>query len=407
MKERKKILISSFSFAPNHGSESELSWRFVERLKKEYRVLVCADVSYREFVSQALEEELLLQGVELKFFGFRGWRAQLASVGSLRRIYYYLWQKALPGWVARDCDLTSIDLVHHVSWATFTSPSFLWKLGKPFFFGPVGGGETFPWAFVKSFRLRTQLYELVRILRIKFSKFQPHVKSCLNHADLVWCANLETLAQCRAITPGSDLRLKSQVSVPDSSIAERVVAHEEFIIVTAARLIPVKRVDLIIKGFLAAQELRGKLVIVGDGEESASLQTLVEGTSSPHREVILKGWLEREELLKELKQASLFAFASLHDSASFAVLEAMSMGLPVVCLKFGGPAFLVGGDAGTCLSVKNDDEAIAKFADSFTDYYREREKLATQSLVALARAEKFSANSSWIEFSEAYQDFLK
>jgi glycosyltransferase involved in cell wall biosynthesis len=52
-------------------------------------------------------------------------------------------------------------------------------------------------------------------------------------------------------------------------------------------------------------------------------------------------WLPHSEVMSEYLKHDVFLFASLHDSSGNAVLEAMTNGLPVVCLKLGGPATIV------------------------------------------------------------------
>ncbi len=407
MGQRKKILVSSYSFAPDHGSESELAWRFVSQLKEFYEVVVCTNITYRQFFSEGLLRRLKGEGVEVKFVRLRGWQALLVDFAPARRIYYYLWQRALPQWVSRNCKLTEIDLIHHVSWATYTSPSFLWRLQKPLFIGPVGGGECFPWAFARSFRFRTQVYEWLRASRIRLARFQGAVKSSLTEAAVVWCANPETLEKCRLIAPDADLRLKSQVSLPDAVVDPLVKSpSDELVIVTVARLIPVKRVDLIVEAFFKAEGIKGKLVVIGDGEELGALKRQASKGKNPEREVIFKGWLERDDLLEELRRADLFAFASLHDSASFAVLEALSVGLPVVCLKIGGPAFLVGESAGCCIEAQNDEEAVRLFAETFVRLAKNPQQLALLSTGALQRARDFTGEQSFKDFLKVYEEVL-
>ena len=406
IREQKTILVSSYSFAPEHGSESELAWRFVERLKMHFRVEVCTNITYAQFFNEGLLSELRSEGVEVHFVALPGLWRRLAEIQQLRRVYYLLWQKALPKWIHKNCSLADIDLVHHISWATYTTPSFLWRLGKPLLVGPVGGGETFPWAFTKTFSFKTRLYEAIRSFRIHGAQWQSGVKNCLRRAEVVWCANPETLAQCRAIAPETDLRLKSQVSLPSGDFEANSKPQPELVVITVSRLIPVKRVDLLIESFFAADGIEGKLVIIGDGEEKVNLEKQAGSHSDEKREVIFKGWLEREELLQELASASLFAFASLHDSASFAVLEALSVGLPVVCLKFGGPGFLVGGEAGLCLEAENDAEAIRLFAEAFVRLADDPAQLSKLAEGARQRALGFTADHSFCEFLETYEQLL-
>ena len=44
------------------------------------------------------------------------------------------------------------DIVHHVTWGSLHIGSQLWRLGKPFVFGPVGGGQVAPRGFSRYLR---------------------------------------------------------------------------------------------------------------------------------------------------------------------------------------------------------------------------------------------------------------
>ncbi|MFO7548116.1 MAG: glycosyltransferase, partial [Acidimicrobiia bacterium] len=57
--------------------------------------------------------------------------------------------------------------------------------------------------------------------------------------------------------------------------------------------------------------------------------------------VEIAGSIERRVVLDRMRRASCLLFPSFHDSAGFVVSEALSLGLPVVCLDHAGPGQLV------------------------------------------------------------------
>ena len=52
-------------------------------------------------------------------------------------------------------------------------------------------------------------------------------------------------------------------------------------------------------------------------------------------------WQDREGMASLYADHHVLLFPAMHDSGGMVVLEAMNHGLPVVCLKLGGPATLV------------------------------------------------------------------
>src|SRR3546814_6341681 len=73
------------------------------------------------------------------------WRPERGERGI--HLHYLLWQKAAFD-LARDLHARHrFDLVHHVSWGTVNAPPALWRLGPPFVWGPLGGGQSAPLRF--------------------------------------------------------------------------------------------------------------------------------------------------------------------------------------------------------------------------------------------------------------------
>ena len=119
------------------------------------------------------------------------------------------------------------------------------------------------------------------------------------------------------------------------------------------------------------------------------------------------GWMSREEVANELKQASVFAFSSLHDSASFAVLEALSHGLPVVVLGSGGPSYLIRDGAGLVVSAETCGEAVKGFSDCFERLYHEPELVADLSEKARSRALSLTRHVAKETVLKAYDEIMR
>lgn len=96
---------------------------------------------------------------------------------------------------------------------------------------------------------------------------------------------------------------------------------------TASRLVPYKRMDMIVKAF--AQMPEKKLVVIGDGPEMAKLRAL----ATPN--VTLLGYQPFAELKRHMQQAKAFVFAAEEDFGITPV-EAQACGTPVIAYGKGG-----------------------------------------------------------------------
>jgi glycosyltransferase involved in cell wall biosynthesis len=68
------------------------------------------------------------------------------------------------------------------------------------------------------------------------------------------------------------------------------------------------------------------------------------------------GHIPQNELFSLYQSVDCLLFPSLHDSSGNVVLEAMSFGLPVVCLDLGGPAVIADKTCGIIVNTANKGE---------------------------------------------------
>lgn len=97
--------------------------------------------------------------------------------------------------------------------------------------------------------------------------------------------------------------------------------------ITASRLVPYKRVDLIVQAFASLPE--HKLVVIGDGSELPKLRAM----ATPN--VQLLGYVERAQLIHRVQRARAFIFAAEEDFG-IAPVEAQACGTPVIAYGVGG-----------------------------------------------------------------------
>jgi glycosyltransferase involved in cell wall biosynthesis len=130
-----------------------------------------------------------------------------------------------------------------------------------------------------------------------------------------------------------------------------------------------------------------QLDVAGDGPLRPHLEDEIVRLGLQGR-VRLLGVLARPELMSFYGQADLFVFPSLHDSGGSVVLEALSRGLPVVCLDLGGPQNYVDEDSGIVVSTQlRSRGAIERaLADAIGKVLQEPARLAAMSSAAAAHA---------------------
>lgn len=148
------------------------------------------------------------------------------------------------------------------------------------------------------------------------------------------------------------------------------VAKEDYY-VTASRLVPYKRVDLLVKAF--AQMPDKKLVVIGDGPEMAKIRSLAGGN------IELLGHQPFEVLLAHLQRAKAFVFAAEEDFG-IAPLEAQSCGTPVIAYGKGAALETIRGlEAEHPTGVFFGKQEVQVVVDAVAQFEQNRDKFLPES----------------------------
>lgn len=152
-------------------------------------------------------------------------------------------------------------------------------------------------------------------------------------------------------------------------------------LIYAGQLIPLKNVDTLIN---AVKRLEGRatLTIVGDGEERARLGALAADCES----ISFKGWLPREEVVRLMKEADVFAMVSSPETYGLVYLEAMAQGvIPVASRGEGFDGLIRDGDNGLLIP-PGDVDALVDALQRIAGMSREERAAMIDSAYALACA---------------------
>jgi len=136
----------------------------------------------------------------------------------------------------------------------------------------------------------------------------------------------------------------------DSGLRERTrgelgVAPEEVLLVFVGRVVPIKRLDVLLRALARAggPGPRLRLALVGDGEERPGLEALA-GELGIEREVLFLGY--RRELRPLFAAADLAVLCSDNEGTPVSLIEAGAAGLPAVATDVGGVGEVVGEQTG-------------------------------------------------------------
>jgi len=167
----------------------------------------------------------------------------------------------------------------------------------------------------------------------------------------------------------------------------------------AGRLVPVKRVDIIIQTALylmnSHPDMKVSFHVFGDGPMRDELEKLSE-KSGTDKLVSFEGHCD--DMLKELQQLDVLLMTSDHEGLPMILLEAMALQTPIIAHAVGGiPKLLDDGSCGV-LVYKQDGASYAK------EVYKLYTSPETRSKIAKSALQHVIQNNSALQNANSYYD---
>ena len=177
-------------------------------------------------------------------------------------------------------------------------------------------------------------------------------------------------------------RRDAAVIPPPVNVDEfELCTHKEDFYLTASRMVPYKRIDLIVEAFSATPHR--KLIVIGDGPEMAAIRA----KAGPN--VTILGYQPIGVLKSYLQRARAFVFAAEEDFG-IVTLEAQACGTPVIAFGKGGSLETVVpvGDAHPT-GIYFGSQTVVSMLDAIDRFERQHEQITPAA--CRANAERFSA----------------
>jgi glycosyltransferase involved in cell wall biosynthesis len=222
---------------------------------------------------------------------------------------------------------------------------------------------------------------------------QPRVRRSLKAARAIYVSNQTTLnflpaschERCMIVPPNA---LREQPATPPVR-PPRNGAPLNLLFV--GNCVATRSIPLLLEALERVPTLPWRLFVVGKGPALDDWKKVATAKGMGEK-VTFTGSVPRGELTKYYTQADVFAFPALRDSGGSGLLEAMSLGLPVVCCDWGGPAEMVDESSGIKISVRTPEETIRGFATAFERLHAEP---SWREALGLAAFERVKQTFSW------------
>ena len=344
-----RTLLFAYACEPGGGSEPGAGWGWATMLATLGPVTVITRAANERAINDGLRAIPSDRQPDFVFVDlparWRFWKKGQRGV----RLYYVLWLLAALRAGKRLLLHSEFDVVWHVTLANAWLGTTACMMPKeiPFIFGPVGAGASAPRRLMPLLGSKGRAYERMRaVMRASGRVVNPLARLAWRRARLILVQNPETRDWLPARYRGKASVLPHVVMYDrGQSAASRVEpgSAEDRVAVFAGRLLPWKGVALAIHALQQAPAWR--LVICGAGSDEDRLKQMA-GELGLASRVEFRGWLDPSEVQRQMHQAPVFMFPSLHDEAGWVVVEALEAQMAVLLLDCGGPPVLLPEGAG-------------------------------------------------------------
>ena len=371
-----KVLITAYAVNPYKGSEDGTGWNISLELAAYHEITVITRINNRPAIEKYMNEVKDNRFKNLNFLYFdlskfaMKWKKKIGERGYV--LYYYLWQRGIVKFIKEQN--IEFDIVHALNFHSDSHPQFLWKLGKPVFWGPIGHHPKMSKEFIRGSKRNQSLFKDRLYYSVKWGMrtLLPSFYMSKNSAEKIFVIN-SSVEKVAKLNSNKTIILPA-VATEKFSSKDRL-ENEKFTFLSVGRLMYMKGFDLVIEAFKIFYENLNErekekvnLKIVGKGEDSEYLKRLSEKLGVNEAVEFIE-WVEKDKMQGIYESSSVFVFGS-HEGAGMVVPEALAMGLPVVCLKNFGPGELCDDSNAIRVEVSNYNQTSEDFARGMNRLYR-------------------------------------
>lgn len=414
---RLRILAIAYACNPIWGSESGVGWGWVNAIAVDHDVtVITADYNFSD-IDRYLREHKGLTSNNPRFIYVknRPWhyhpqglwlKIESSPAKPLMNLAYQDWLRYAFTEAKQEVAQNRYDLVHLITYVGWRFPGSFYRLGIPFVWGPIGGMKNTPWRLLPALGLHGALYyagrNLINSLQLRTLKGPRRALRAAGKGVISATSEIQKELWSR-------FRVKSQVicevgqpHLMDAEPTQRD-KKEPFRICWSGMHLPGKALHLLLRAAARLpKDLNYSIEILGDGPCNRAWRSLASRLRIEDR-CHWHGWLPRDQSLAVMRDSHVFAITSLKDLTSTVAVEAVSLGLPVVCLDHCGFADLVTDECGIKIHLGSIRHISSDIADALRTLYRDEALRQRLAQVAIRRSRDYSWQAKMETINEMYR----
>jgi glycosyltransferase involved in cell wall biosynthesis len=412
-----KILLSAIACNPITGSEAAVGWTVASTLAKRHEVHVLTHENNRVYFEEWLKSHTLQESLHLHYFGRNKPHHPnrlIARINSVRD--NYSWHGKLLEPARQLHQQIQFDLAHHVTYSTWRVASPLWQLGIPLIWGPLGGGELFPWRFARILSKGTLFFEVARAVSGILLKRNSNIQKCAVNAAACITGNRETynlLCGLRGTKSGvyslCNSFFKEKLITEFDNTLQHKNPNDSLRIFSGGSLGGQKGVAITLTALASLKRMGVAFAyrLGGSGSELGHLQKLAAQLGISEN-VTFGETLAKDAYRDELGKTDIYLLPSLRENTGITLMEAMLAGCVPIVASCGGPGEIVTDECGFRVSITTPQAMADEITDILQGLNSDRELLRSMGKASHQRiATGYSEEKYLQSIEEIYQKALR
>lgn len=407
--KRLKVLLCCYACDPGYGSEPGMGWNFASNIAKHHDVHVLVEEKFRV----ALEEHSRAHPNEVKHMTFHFIKRKRHK--TLRKIwppsyywFYRAWHKEAYLYAVELDKKEDFDLVHQITISGFREPGLLWKLGKPYIWGPLGGFTDTPWCLMGSLGWQGCIHFAVRnILNAIHKRWGRSSQQAAVHSHTIFTSTTKAVQEIDNFWQRKAI-LMNEVGLETHHPTHSPVEHlsdTPLQICWAGEHIPRKALDILLHALTQCNE-KMELHVLSKGPRSQAWKSMAHQLGL-NNIVTFHGFLPREEAFRIMATSHVFCITSVREDTSTVVFEAFRYGLPIIAMDHCGFSTVIDESCGIKIPIFSKKQVIRDYArhlDYLATHEPERKRLSTG---AIERCKLFTWDAKMQVINEVYASAVK
>ena len=409
-----KILINAYACSPNWGSEPGMAWNWCSNLAKYCELFIITEGEWKDEIEDAIKTHPYGKNMHFCYNPVpEKVRKMCWNQGDWRFYYYYRqWQEKTLTIAKQICCEHKIDIIHQLNMVGFREPGLLWKIkGAHYIWGPIGGMENIPTAYLKEAGIKQNLFcRIKNLINTLQYTYQPNVRHAINRSEVLVSAVKGVKEVLLNLYHRESILINETGCHIDDNcpIRKSIIGKQKLDLIWVGKFDFRKQLNVALRTIAEVKDLDVCLHICGTGsDEQVRMYKQLAAYLQIEDKCVWHGKVEHSKIQQMMADSDVFFFTSIMEATSTVMLEAISSCLPVLCFDTCGFGPLISNRIGGKIPLSNPEQSVKEFAEQIRLMYHDRAILNEMSKNEFTYRNQLSWESKAEQMFDIYKSVLK